>query len=272
MLQVSGLRVDVGGVTLIEGVSFTVRAGEKVGLVGRNGAGKTSMLKVIGGANEAARGSITYQGGLGYLPQDPRLDMVPDDVTALNHVLSGRGFDEALDRMAKLQVAMEADPTERNIDRYTRAIERFRMDGGYSAESEVRRLAAGIGLADDKLDLPLGALSGGQRRRVELARALIHEPTLLLLDEPTVGLDIESRQFLLDHVRKLCAERGMAVLWATHLIDEADENSKIVVLHKGKVLAAGAAPEVVSAAGETTLRGAFDKLVGSQPGGKGKPQ
>ena len=77
MLQVNGLKVDVGGVTLIDGVSFTVRAGEKVGLVGRNGAGKTSMLKVIGGATEAAGGSVSYQGGLGYLPQDPRLDMVP---------------------------------------------------------------------------------------------------------------------------------------------------------------------------------------------------
>ena len=94
---------------------------------------------------------------------------------------------------------------------------------------------------------------------------------MLLLDEPTVGLDIESRQFLLDHVRKLCAERGMAVLWATHLIDEADANAKVVVLHKGKILAAGSATGVIAASGETSLRGAFDKLVGSAPCGKGKP-
>ena len=73
MLQVTNLRVDVGGVTLIDGVTFTVRAGEKVGLVGRNGAGKTSMLKVIGGANESAGGSVRFDGGLGYLPQDPPL-------------------------------------------------------------------------------------------------------------------------------------------------------------------------------------------------------
>src|SRR3954452_3770864 len=119
VLQVSNLRVDVGGVTLIDGVTFTVRAGEKVGLVGRNGAGKTSMLKVIGGANEASGGSVRYDGGLGYLPQDPRLDMGPDDVTALRHVLSGRGFDEALERIEKLQVAMEGDPSTRNIERYT---------------------------------------------------------------------------------------------------------------------------------------------------------
>ena len=165
VLQVNGLKVEVGGVVLSENVSFTVRAGEKVGLVGRNGAGKTSMLKVIGGAADAAAGSVRFDGGLGYLPQDPRLDLVPEDVTALRHVLSGRGFDDALERIAKLQAAMEADPTERNIDRYTRALDRFGMEGGYSAESEVRRLAAGIGLADEKLDLPLGALSGGQRRR-----------------------------------------------------------------------------------------------------------
>src|SRR6202012_3008005 len=104
-------------------------------------------------------------------------------------------------------------------------------------------------------------LSGGQRRRVELARALLHNPSLLLLDEPTVGLDIESRQFMLDHVRKVSAERGVAVLWARHLIDEADENSQVVVLHHGKVLAAGSATEVIQSSGETTLRGAFDRLV-----------
>ena len=115
-------------------------------------------------------------------------------------------------------------------------------------------------------------MSGGQRRRVELARALVHEPSLLLLDEPTVGLDIESRQFLLDHVRRLCAERGMAALWATHLIDEADDKSRVVVLHHGRILASGPVPEVVAGSGETTLRGTFDRLTGAGGGEKkGKP-
>jgi ATPase subunit of ABC transporter with duplicated ATPase domains len=219
VLQVKGLRVDVGGVTLIDGVTFTVRAGEKVGLVGRNGAGKTSMLKVIGGANTAARGSVNFDGGLGYLPQDPRLDMVPDDVTALRHVLSGRGLDEALDRIDKLQVAMEADPTDRAIERYTRAIERFRMDGGYSAESEVRRLAAGIGLADEKLDLPLGVLSGGQRRRVEVVRILFAGSDVLLLDEPTNHLDADAKVWMLDFLR---GYRG-ALIVISHDLDLLDE-------------------------------------------------
>jgi ABC-2 type transport system ATP-binding protein len=123
-----------------------------------------------------------------------------------------------------------------------------------------------IGLVDRRADRAR-QLSGGQRRRVELARALIHQPALLLLDEPTVGLDIESRQFLLDHVRALCAERGLAVLWATHLIDEADQNAQVVVLHRGKVMAAGPSAELIRSSGEPNLRGAFDRLVGSSAKG-----
>ena len=230
MLQVRDLKVDVGGVTLIDGVSFTVRAGEKVGLVGRNGAGKTSMLKVIGGATDPAGGSVNHQGGLGYLPQDPRLDLVPDDVTALRHVLSGRGLDEALERIDKLQVAMEADPSERAIDRYTRAIERFRMDGGYAAESEIRRLAAGIGLADEKLDLPLGALSGGQRRRVEVVRILFAGSDVLLLDEPTNHLDADAKGWMLDFLRTY---RGALVV-ISHDLDLLDEAiTRVIHLDRG---------------------------------------
>ena len=236
MLQVNGLKVEVGGVTLIDGVAFTVRAGEKVGLVGRNGAGKTSMLKVIGGANESAGGSVSYQGGLGYLPQDPRLDMVPDDITALNHVLSGRGFAEALERMAKLQQSMENDPTTRAIDRYTKAIERFRMDGGYAAESEVRRLAAGIGLADEKLDLPLGALSGGQRRRVEVVRILFAGSDVLLLDEPTNHLDADAKLWMLDF---LAGYRG-ALIVISHDREFLDEAiTRVIHLDRGGDTATG---------------------------------
>jgi ABC-2 type transport system ATP-binding protein len=104
-------------------------------------------------------------------------------------------------------------------------------------------------------------LSGGQRRRVEIARALLHDPELLLLDEPTVGLDVASRQFLIDHVRRLCRDRRIAVLWATHLIDEVDEKTaRVIVLHRGRVLAQGPVPEVCAAAGAGTIREAFDRL------------
>ncbi len=205
--------------TLLDGVSFTVAAGDKVGIVGRNGAGKTTMLKILGGAEEPAGGAVIVKGGLGYLPQDPRLDNVPDDLTALTHVLSGRGFDDAAMRIEKLRIRLEEDPSPRNIDRFTRAEERFRMDGGYSAESEVRRLAKGLGIKEGRLDLPLGVLSGGERRRVELTRILFAGSDVLLLDEPTNHLDTDAQHWLLQFMRNY---RGALVV-ISHDLDLLDE-------------------------------------------------
>jgi len=219
MLSVRGLRVEAGGTTLLDDITLTVRAGDKVGIVGRNGAGKTTMLKILAGAAEAAGGRVVHTGGLGYLPQDPRLDQVPDERTGLEHVLSGRGLDEAMVRMEKLRVQMEEDPSDRAVDRYSRAEERFSMDGGYQADSEVRRLAAGLGVSDDRLDMSLGALSGGQRRRVELARILFAGSDLLLLDEPTNHLDTDAKDWLLDHMRRY---RG-GLLVISHDLDLLDE-------------------------------------------------
>ncbi len=103
-------------------------------------------------------------------------------------------------------------------------------------------------------------LSGGEMRRVEVARALLHGPRLLVLDEPTVGLDIRSRAHIIAHVRKLVAEQGVSVLWATHLIDEVVEDDHVVMLHKGQVLAQGAVPHVVAAADARDIRTAFMRL------------
>ena len=105
-------------------------------------------------------------------------------------------------------------------------------------------------------------LSGGQLRRVEIARALLHRPRLLLLDEPTVGLDIGSRQGILEHVRSLAREEGLGLLWATHLIDEVAPDNRVIVLHEGKVLATGGVDEVVRQAAAGDIREAFGKLTG----------
>ena len=109
MLQVQGLSVEVGGRLIVDGISFTVMPRDKVGLVGRNGAGKTSLFKVLGGAAEATGGKVVRKGGFGYLPQDPRIAGVLDTRMAVSHVLSGRQIDEQLDRIEKLRVAMEQD-------------------------------------------------------------------------------------------------------------------------------------------------------------------
>ena len=230
MLQARSLRTEVGGVTLLEGVTFTVSSGDKVGIVGRNGAGKTTLLKVLAGAAEPAGGEVLVKGGLGYLPQDPRMDSVPADTPALTHVLSGRGFDEAARRLENLRRRMEDDPSERNIARYTRSEERFRIDGGYAAESDVRRLAAGLGVTEGRLDLEVGMLSGGERRRVELARILYAGSDVLLLDEPTNHLDADAKEWLLSFMRSYLG----ALIVISHDLDLLDsEITRVLHLDRG---------------------------------------
>jgi ABC-2 type transport system ATP-binding protein len=246
-LAVANISHSFGDRKVLDGVSFTIATGDFTVLLGLNGAGKTTLFALVTGLYHSRDGAISVYGA----------DIKTKYLKALAKI--GAVFQQS---------TLDLDLTvEQNMFYHAALHGIARSVAAPRITAELER----IGLNDRRRD-HARQLSGGQRRRVELARALIHNPSLLLLDEPTVGLDIESRQFLLDHVRKLCAERGMAVLWATHLIDEADDNSKVVVLHKGKVLAAGAASSVIAASGEANLRGAFDKLTGSSaPKGKGKP-
>ncbi len=218
MLVARSIRTEVGGVTLLDGVSFTVAAGDKVGIVGRNGAGKTTLLKVLAGAAEPAGGSVVVKGGLGYLPQDPRMDGVSPDTKAITHVLSGRGFDEDARRLEKLRASVESEATPRAIERFTRAEERFRLAGGYRAEGEVRRIASGLGVQDDRMDLAVSVLSGGERRRVELARILYAGSDVLLLDEPTNHLDADAKDWLLGFMRNYAG----ALIVISHDLDLLD--------------------------------------------------
>ena len=134
---------------------------------------------------------------------------------------------------------------------------------GLSRREAAQRIAAEVGRVglDDRRRDKVRLLSGGQRRRIEIARALLHRPRMLLLDEPTVGLDIASRQFMLDRVRHLCREEGLAALWATHLIDEAGDDTRVIILHKGEVRADGGAAELIGETRAPSLRAAFETLV-----------
>lgn len=219
MLQARELSVEVGGHLVVERAAFTVMPKDKVGLVGRNGAGKTSLFKVLGGAEAPKEGQVVRRGGFGYLPQDPRIDGALDARTSVTHVLSGRGVDAEMVRIEKLRIAMEELPDERNVDRYTRAEEAFRTSGGYAAESEARAMAAGLGLPTDRLDLPIGVLSGGERRRVELARILFAGSDVLCLDEPTNHLDVDAKLWLMGFLRQY---KG-ALLVISHDLDLLDE-------------------------------------------------
>jgi ATPase subunit of ABC transporter with duplicated ATPase domains len=233
VLEVRNLSVEVGGRLTLSEASFSVRAGDKVGLVGRNGAGKTSMLKVISGEALPAAGSAKVHGDLGFLSQDPRRMATEVEATGLAHVLSGRRLDEAAERLEKLRLAMEEDPSDRAISRYSRAEERFAGAGGYASEAAVRQLVAGLGLADDRLDLPVGVLSGGERRRLELARILFAGSDVLLLDEPTNHLDSDAKGWLVGFLRSY---RG-ALLVVSHDISLLDESiTRVLHLDEGTLV------------------------------------
>ncbi len=233
MLEARDLQVEVGGRTTLESATFMVRPGDKVGLVGRNGAGKTSLLKVLAKSAEPAGGRVSVHGRLGFLTQDPRALRQVTEVTGLNHVMSGRGLDEAAERLERLRRAMEDDPTERAIARFSRAEEHFAALGGYAAESEVRQLVAGLGLSGDRLDRPLGVLSGGERRRVELARILFGGTDVLMLDEPTNHLDVDAKAWLMGFLRDF---RG-ALLVVSHDLDLLDEAiTRVLHLDEGELI------------------------------------
>jgi ATPase subunit of ABC transporter with duplicated ATPase domains len=233
MLEARDLQVEVGGRVTLDGASFMVRAGDKVGLVGRNGAGKTSLLRVLAGEHVPTGGTATVRGRLGFLTQDPKALRHNRHTTALAHVLSGRGLDEAAERVEKLRLTMEENPTQRAIERYSKAEDRFAALGGYAAESHVRALVAGLGLTPDRVDLPLGVLSGGERRRVELARILFAGTDVLMLDEPTNHLDNDAKSWLMSFLRDF---RG-ALLVVSHDLDLLDEAiTRVLHLDEGQLV------------------------------------
>jgi ATPase subunit of ABC transporter with duplicated ATPase domains len=211
-LEVHDLSVEVAGRPVVEGLELTLRPGDKVGVVGRNGAGKTSTLKVLAGEEEPATGSIVHRGAVGYLRQDPRQHRAEDEHTGLEHVLSARGVVDLARRLEKSRIALEESHSERNVARFARLEDEYNRLGGYQAEAEARAIAAGLGLPQDRLLLPVKALSGGERRRLELTRILFGGSDLLLLDEPTNHLDVDAKAWLM---KFLATYRG-ALLVVSH--------------------------------------------------------
>ncbi len=193
---------------------------DKVGIVGRNGAGKTSLFRVLGGDDEPIAGQVIRQGRLGYLSQDPKIRAGGEARRAIDHILSGREVDSIKARIERLRAQMDEDPSERNVERYTRALERFRLEGGYAANAEARSIAAGLGIGEDRVELDIEVLSGGERRRVELARILFAGSDILCLDEPTNHLDLDAKNWLMGF---LAQYRG-ALIVISHDLELLDES------------------------------------------------
>jgi ABC-2 type transport system ATP-binding protein len=228
-----------GPLRAVNGVSFVARPGEFVALLGPNGAGKSTLFQLLSGLFVPDSGRIAIMGHdmlrnpvpalamLGIVFQQPTLDL---ELTVTGNLLFHAG-----------------------LHGLSRAVAKPRI------ESELARL----GLAERAHD-KAGQLSGGNRRRVELARALLHEPRVLLMDEATVGLDPASRSELLKLILSLRTERSVAVLWATHLCDEVTNADRVVVLHRGKVLADTTPKQLVAQAGAATIEQAFLAMTGPQ--------
>jgi ABC-2 type transport system ATP-binding protein len=226
-----------GRTLALDRVSLQVEAGEMVALLGPNGAGKTTLFQLLTGLFVADAGSVEVLGA----------DMRRDPVRAL----------------AQLGVVFQQPALDLNLS--VRASLRFHADLHGLPWSVLRPRIDAL-LERFGLDVAAGDLgrnlSGGNRRKVELLRALLHEPRLLLMDEATVGLDPASRAQLLAEVLQARAERGLGVLWATHLVDEAERAQRVVVLHRGVVQWDGSAESLCVAQGQSSLEAAFLQLTG----------
>jgi ABC-2 type transport system ATP-binding protein len=228
-----------GSIRAVDGVSFSVAPGEFVALLGPNGAGKTTLFQLLSGLFVPDSGRVEIMGQdmrrnpvpalamLGIVFQQPALDL---ELSVRENLLFHAGLHGLGSAAARQRIAVE--------------LTRLRL-----AER-----------ARDKA----GQLSGGNRRRVELARALLHDPRVLLMDEATVGLDPASRSDLLKLMLAMRVERSVAVLWATHLCDEVSDADRVIVLHRGKVLADASPAQLIARSGASSIEQAFLSMTGAQ--------
>jgi len=231
-LSVQGLTKRYGQRTALDAVSFALSSSSFVVLLGPNGAGKSTLFQLLTGLFVPDAGQVRVAGH----------SMRDDATRALRDI--GVVFQQTsldLDLTVQANLRFHAD-----LHGLPRAVARARIAQGCAA----------AGLSAD-LERSVRELSGGNRRKVELVRALLHAPALLLMDEPTVGLDPKSRRDLLAGVRADVTARGTAVLWATHLVEEAARADRVLVLHKGKLLADGNPGQVAGSLGGGTLEEAF---------------
>src|SRR3954451_19668612 len=237
-LTIEGVSHSYGPRRALDDVSFTVAPASFTALLGLNGAGKSTLFSLITRLFGVQIGQI---GIFGYdIGRDPG-----EALRRMGVVFQPRTLDPDLSVTQNLQYHAALHGIDRR-----------------EARSRAGELLARIGLAD-RSGSKVRDLSGGQMRRLEIARALLHRPRLLLLDEATVGLDVKARADILGHVRRLVTDQGIGVLWATHLFDEIASGDDLVIFHQGQVLARGDAPQVVSDAVPSDLHSAFTQLTGT---------
>ncbi len=219
-IEAHGLEIRIGARLLLAPTDFIVSRGDRIGLVGRNGAGKTTLTRVITGQALPSAGSVKVSGKLGYLPQDTHA--ADQAQSALDRIMSARDLASIISRMRKAEKDMtDPDPSimEKAMKRYDKATQDFENAGGYAAQSDAIVMAESLGIPQDILKNSLGTLSGGQRRRIELARILFSDADTLILDEPTNHLDADSIEWLQKYLKSY--EKGLLVIsHSTELLGE----------------------------------------------------
>lgn len=233
-LEVSGLGFSYGAKRALNDVSFCVAQGDFCALLGPNGAGKSTLFALLTRLFTTSEGQVRVMGH----------DMA-------------RAPRQALARIGVVfqQPTLDLDLSVRRNLRYFAALHGL---AGREADIRIDAALERMGMAQ-RADEIARDLNGGHRRRTEIARALVHRPAVLLLDEPTVGLDAEARRAITEHVHGLCAEDGLTALWATHLTDEVWPDDRLVILHRGEIRADGIAREII---GKQTLTDRFLDLTG----------
>lgn len=219
-ISAQGLEIRIGARQLLAPTDFHVSAGDRIGLVGRNGAGKTTLTRVITGEMLPSAGKVSYSGKLGYLPQDTHVS--DQEQSALDRIMSARDIASIVSRIRKAEHDMtnpDPDIMEKAMRRYDKAIQDFENADGYSAQSDATVMAESLGISQDVLPRALGTLSGGQRRRIELARILFSDADTLILDEPTNHLDADSIEWLKKYLKSY-AGGFLVISHSTELLGE----------------------------------------------------
>jgi ABC-2 type transport system ATP-binding protein len=234
-LDVAAVSHSYGPKRALNDVSFSIAPATFTVLLGLNGAGKTTLFSLISHLYDTRRGSIRVFG------HDVR-----------------RASGEALRRVG---IVFQARTLDLDLSVYQNLSYHASLHGigGHEARRRIAALLETVDMRGREHD-KARSLSGGQMRRIEIARALLHRPSLLLLDEATVGLDIQSRAGILATIRKLVETEGIGVLWATHLIDEVEDGDHVVVLRQGDLVAKGKVADVVRTSGASSIRDAFSRL------------
>ncbi len=237
-IEASNLSFRYGDKPVLREVSFTLTSGRFHALLGPNGAGKSTLFGLLTRLLALQQGDIRLGGQS--LKKQPAEAMRQIGVVFQQNALD---LDLTVRQNLQYHAALHGLSRKEARARGDRELERFNLLE--RAKDAVRQL------------------NGGHRRRVEIARALLHEPSLLLLDEPTVGLDVASRKALNEHVRTLCEEDGLTVLWATHLIEEVRADDRVLILHQGQLLADGNGQAICDAEGTRDLAETFHALTGA---------